>query len=244
MASSILIVDDDRQITDYLERFLSRQGYHVLSAGSSAQMTLAMRRERVDLLILDVGLPDGDGFQIAREIRATSAMPIILLTVRDELYDRIIGLELGADDYVAKPFEPRELLARIRAVLRRAQDMPPATQDAGRLRCRFEGLRLDGTKRRLSTASGVEVPLTSSEFELLVALVRRAGETVSRTQIMDIVYGGAVHVTDRAVDAHVARLRRKLKAAGSRGDLVRTVHGHGYCLACAVAAEDATVAED
>jgi DNA-binding response OmpR family regulator len=232
MSKHVLVVDDDRQITEFLQRFLSKQGYHVATAGSATQMGLLMEHREFHLLILDVGLPDVDGFQILRELRRTSTMPIIMLTIRDEVYDKIIGLEIGADDYVAKPFEPRELLARMRAVLRRVDSGPSSHLPKAKARqVTFSGFSLNSDTRKVTTALGEEVPLTYSEHLLLAALVQRAGEVVSRDNLMDLLYSGSVHVTDRAVDAHIARVRRKLMLAGSDGELIKTVHGQGYCLA-------------
>lgn len=235
MSKHILVVDDDNQITDFLQRFLSKQGYTIATAGSATQMGLLMEHRDFDLLILDVGLPDIDGFQVTRELRRTSALPIIMLTVRDEVYDKIIGLELGADDYIAKPFEPRELLARIRAVLRRTDgsSRPQLDLGAGRI-ASFAGYLIHAETLEVTTKDGETVPLTSSEFIVLSALVQRAGEVVNRDKLMDLLYAGSIHVTDRAIDAHVARIRRKLELAGGGGDLIKTVHGQGYCLACEV----------
>lgn len=235
MSKHVLVVDDDRQITEFLQRFLSKQGFQVATAGSATQMGLLMEHRDFDLVILDVGLPDIDGFQVTRELRRTSAMPIIMLTVRDEVYDKIIGLEIGADDYIAKPFEPRELLARVRAVLRRTEGTTATQMPWGKVKAvAFSGFALNTDKRKVLTESGDEVPLTSSEYLLLVALVQRAGEVVTRDQLMDLLYSGSIHVTDRAIDAHVARIRRKLALVGSEGDLIKTVHGQGYCLASEV----------
>lgn len=235
MSSHVLVVDDDRQITDFLARFLSRQGYRVATAGSAKQMGLLMEHTRFDLLILDVGLPDVDGFQITRELRRSSTLPIIMLTVRDEVYDRIVGLEIGADDYMAKPFEPHELLARVRAVLRRvnAAEHEPVLVGKAR-RFAFAGLQLTLDTQKITTDGGGEIALTSSEYTLLAALAQRAGRVVARDELMDILYSGAIHVAERAIDAHVARIRRKLSAAGVDGDLIRAVHGQGYCLATEV----------
>ncbi|MFD0981602.1 response regulator [Tropicimonas aquimaris] len=235
MSKHILVVDDDRQITDLLERFLKKQGFRVATAGSATQMGLLMEHRDFDLLILDVGLPDIDGFQVTRELRKTSAMPIIMLTVRDEVYDKIIGLEVGADDYVAKPFEPRELLARMRAVLRRTESAPALLGLAGGARqVTFSGFELNMDTQKVRCGRGNDVPLTSSEFTLLAALVQKAGQVVTRDQLMDLLYAGSIHVTDRAVDAHIARVRRKLTLAGNDGELIKTVHGQGYCLASEV----------
>ena len=235
MSKHILVVDDDNQVTDFLKRFLSKQGYVVATAGSATQMALLMEHRDFDLLVLDVGLPDIDGFQVTRELRRTSALPIIMLTVRDEVYDKIIGLELGADDYLAKPFEPRELLARVRAVLRRSDGnlRPQPELSAGRV-ASFAGYLMNAEALEVNTEDGDTVPLTSSEFIVLSALVQRAGEVVNRDTLMDLLYAGSIHVTDRAIDAHVARIRRKLELTGDGGDIIKTVHGQGYCLACEV----------
>ncbi len=236
MSESILIVDDDHQITEFLERFLSKHGYKAVSAGSATQMGLLMEHRTFDLIILDVGLPDIDGFQVLRELRQVSTIPIVLLTVRDEVYDKIIGLEIGADDYVSKPFEPRELLARIRSVLRRAAEKPEIRGLSASRETVFSGFRLDIGTRTLTAPSGQPVDLTSTEYTLLVALVQRAGEVVRRDKLMDLLYSGSVHVTERAIDAHIARLRRKLDAAGGRSDLIKTAHGSGYALAAKIEA--------
>jgi len=236
MPESILIVDDDRQITEFLERFLSKHGFKAVSAGSATQMGLLMEHRAFDLIILDVGLPDIDGFQVLRELRRVSIIPIVLLTVRDEVYDKIIGLEIGADDYVAKPFEPRELLARIRSVLRRTAgklEVPGVTPSSETV---FSGFRLDTETRVLTSPLGDPVALTSTEYALLAALVQRTGEVVRRDQLMDLLYSGSVHVTERAIDAHIARLRRKLETFGGRSDLIKTAHGSGYVLAAKIEA--------
>jgi len=231
MHERILVVDDDRQITELLERFLSKHAYHVSSAGSATQMGLLMEHSEFDLVILDVGLPDIDGFQVTRELRKTSTMPIILLTVRDEVYDKIIGLELGADDYIAKPFDARELLARMRAVLRRSVESTSVPGPSEVDVVGFSGFRLDAETRKVTASGGYEVPLTSTEFALLFAFVQRSGEALPRHELMKLIYGTSVHVTDRAIDAHVARLRRKLEASGGQRDLIKTIHGIGYSLA-------------
>lgn len=234
MANYILVVDDDRQTTDFLDRFLSKQGFQVACAGSATQMGLMMEQGDFDLIVLDVGLPDIDGFEITRQLRRNSDLPIILLTVRDDVHDKIIGLEIGADDYVGKPFEPHELLARIRAVLRRSSARPlVSTPTSGRL-LKFSGFKIDTNRRNVTGPNGRDLPLTSTEYSLLVALVRRSGQALSRDSIMDIIYSGAFHVTERAIDAHIVRLRRKLLQAGGAKSLIKTVHGTGYALAAAV----------
>ena len=239
MQDHLLIVDDDRQLTGFLERFLSKHGYRATSAGSGTQARALLARESFDLIVLDLILPDIDGLEVARELRREARTPIVMLTARDEVYDRIVGLELGADDYLTKPFEPRELLARIKAVLRRAHPLGPG-HDAGLPTTRqlvFAGLTFDLVARRLSrSADGTTVPLTGTEFALLRALAERPGEVLTRPAILNTVYGNAASVTDRAIDAHVARLRRKLDKDEAGSSLIQTVHGEGYILATEVEA--------
>lgn len=235
MPEKLLVVDDDRQLTSFLDRFLTKQGYQVSTAGSGTQMGLAMEHRDFDLLLLDVGLPDTDGFEITRELRRLSRLPIILLTARDEVYDKIIGLEIGADDYVAKPFEPRELLARVRSVLRRAKPFAEKADASSEIsRYSFSGFVLDVLRRRVSGPNAEKLPLTAMEFRVLRLLVEHAGSVVSRDRIMQALYGNCVSATDRAIDAHVARLRKKLAQQGSRDGLIQTVHGTGYALAAPV----------
>ncbi len=238
MTDTILVVDDDRQMTSFLDRFLTKQGFAVQTVGSATQMGLAMEHRKFDLVLLDVGLPDIDGFEVTRELRRTSRLPIILLTAREEVFDKIIGLELGADDYVAKPFEPRELLARIRSVLRRAKGQVPSHDALPEVRSiRFADYNLDLPARRLSGPGSQVVALTGMEFSLLRLLAENAGQVVSRDRIMQSIYGHSANVTDRAIDAHVARLRKKLEPTDSGIDLIRTVHGSGYTLAAQTSSE-------
>jgi len=237
MAERILVVDDDRQLTSFLERFLVKQGYSVSVAASATQMGLVMEHEDFDLLVLDVGLPDLDGFEITREIRRTSRLPIIMLTARDEVYDRIIGLEMGADDYMSKPFEPRELLARIKSVLRRAHPTDTDTPSAQTSQVlTFAGYCLDLTTQTLRETAGNVVPLTSTEYTLLRILAEHPGKVMTRANILENIYGNATAITDRAIDAHIARLRRKIDLSDADTSLIRTVHGVGYCLAVSIEA--------
>ncbi|SEL19227.1 two-component system, OmpR family, response regulator/two-component system, OmpR family, phosphate regulon response regulator OmpR [Roseovarius azorensis] len=238
MTERILVVDDDRQMTGFLERFLTKQGFEVHAVGSATRMGLAMEHSGYDLVLLDVGLPDIDGFEVTRELRRSSRLPIILLTAREDVFDKIIGLELGADDYVSKPFEPRELLARIRSVLRRSRAMGAPHDALPEVRMlRFMGFVLDLPRRQLSGPDDREVALTGMEFSLLKVLAENAGAVVSRDRIMQTVYGNAITVTDRAIDAHVARLRKKILPCAGSESLIRTVHGAGYSLAVQVCAE-------
>ncbi|MDP3960413.1 MAG: response regulator transcription factor [Pseudorhodobacter sp.] len=232
MSDSILVVDDDRQLTSFLDRFLTKQGFLVHAVGSATQMGLAMEHRDFDLVLLDVGLPDIDGFEVMRELRRSSRLPIILLTAREEVYDKIIGLELGADDYVSKPFEPRELLARIRSVLRRSNGATGTPDALPEIRTiSFLGFVMDLPRRHLSGPDNRPVPLTGMEFALLRLLAENAGSVVSRDRIMQSVYGNSPNVTDRAIDAHMARLRKKLVVDASHEPLIRTIHGSGYSLA-------------
>ena len=234
MQQDILIVDDDMQLTSFLARFMSKHGYHATTANTAAQTRNILRRDSFSLIVLDLNLPDADGLEIAREVYQTSRTPIIMLTARDEVFDRIVGLEMGADDYLTKPYEPRELLARIKAVLRRVQNNDVQTQgsDPGLKTVSFSGFILDIVKRQLmQPASGKQISLTGTEFTLLRTLAECAGEVVSRITIMDRLYGNSTAVTDRAIDAHINRLRRKIDIENNDISLIRAVHGEGYMLA-------------
>lgn len=237
MQHSLLIVDDDQQLTSFLKRFFNKHGYRAATVGTAAQTFDALERGSFDLLILDLILPDEDGLEVARKLRQTMNIPIIMLTARDEVYDRIVGLELGADDYVTKPYEPRELLARVRTVLRRyaTSETEGETAPKPKRHWRFDDFEIDtvtSTVRRISDRTLLD--LTSTEFTLLRALSESGGEVLSRDEILSAVYGNAVTITDRAIDAHIARLRKKLAVANAPTDIIRTVHGVGYKLATLV----------
>jgi len=232
MENRILVVDDDGQLTAFLQRFLSKQGFDTDIAGTASEARALLAANTYSLVVLDLILPDSDGLEIAGEIRHDSRTPVIMLTARDELYDRIVGLEVGADDYITKPYEPHELLARIRSVLRRS--MISDTQDdvGDPHSVRFAGLELNLVQRHLTDMStDTVVPLTSTEFTLLHTLVKNAGEVLSRAAIMDALYGNAINVTDRAIDAHITRLRRKIDPKDQTTSLIRAVHGKGYIFA-------------
>lgn len=237
MQQNILIVDDDMQLTSFLNRFLVKHGFTAKTAASGAQTRALFARETFALIVLDLNLPDADGLEIAREIRQTSTTPIIMLTARDEVYDRIVGLELGADDYLTKPYEPRELLARIKAVLRRTPD-PDADRDAlpdTIQRISFAGMELDLAQRCLRGAEdGQAIPLTGAEFTLLRTLAENAGKVTARAKIMEALYGHNTSVTERALDAHVTRLRRKIDPGTQSASLIQAVHGEGYVFASEV----------
>lgn len=229
MTNRILVVDDDGQLTAFLKRFLTKQGFEADTAATAAEARVSLKSTIYALVVLDLNLPDGDGLEIAGEIRHASGTPVIMLTARDEVYDRIVGLEVGADDYVTKPYEPRELLARIKSVLRRADSSEPKALSVDPQIVRFVGLELDMVQRRLTDASTEQViALTNTEFTLLKTLVESAGDVLSRAAIMDALYGNSITVTDRAIDAHVARLRRKIDQRDGNASLIRAVHGQGY----------------
>lgn len=234
MSDRILIVDDDQQITSFLARYLEKQGYEVLCAATGKETRAALEQSRIDLCVLDIGLPDIDGFQLMREIRQSSNLPIVVLSVRDETFDRIFGLEFGADDYVCKPFEPRELVARIRAVLRRAKVEQLARQQVkpGQTLLQFGTWILNTGARTLVHADSAEdARLTTSEFEILRAFVEQPRTVLSREQLLDLVRGPSIYVGDRTIDVHIMRLRKKIESDPSDPTLIKTVHGIGYCLA-------------
>lgn len=239
MDQTILIVDDDMQLTSFLSRFLTKHGFKVQIATSGAQARALFDPDHCGLIVLDLNLPDADGFDIAKEVRAKAQTPIIMLTARDEVFDRIVGLELGADDYLTKPYEPRELLARIKAVLRRldvAANPPPAAPEVKRVR--FAGLEFDLAKRALRHLGDERaITLTGAEFTLLKALVGKPGQIISRDQLMSDLYGHSAAITDRAVDAHVSRLRRKIDRDMAETSLIQSIRGEGYVLACDVDAQ-------
>ena len=228
----ILVVDDDREIRDLLAKFLSRHGYRVTTAAGGKEMRRALADWRIHLVVLDLMLPGEDGLTLCRNLRADSALPVIMLTAMREDIDRIIGLEVGADDYLPKPFNPRELLARIRAVLRRAgaaAARPLASDgEAAMPLLRFAGWRLDPQGRRLTDAGGADIDLTAGEFDLLLAFAERPGRVLSRDQLLDLTRGRETVPFDRSIDSQVSRLRRKIETDPSRPALIKTVRGRGY----------------
>jgi two-component system alkaline phosphatase synthesis response regulator PhoP len=218
----ILVVDDEPQIAGIVRDYLERAGYRVTIAGDGCDAVAKARAERPDLLVLDLALPRMDGLDVTRAIRRDSNVPIIMLTARVDETDKLVGLELGADDYITKPFSPRELVARVRAVFRRI-DEPPQRGDV----IRAADVTLD--KRRMSVTAGTRsVAVTPTEFELLATLARQPGRVFTRTQLLDAIRGTEVESYDRAIDAHVKNLRRKLEVDPQRPRYVLTVHGVGY----------------
>jgi two-component system, OmpR family, response regulator len=230
----LLIVDDDPEIRDLLARYLRRQGFRVDLAADGRAMARQLEAGRFDLVVLDLMLPGEDGLSLCRRLRATSSLPVIMLTAMGEETDRIVGLEMGADDYLAKPFNPRELLARIRAVLRRAHGAPPPATAEPSAALAFAGWRLDVGRRELRDQDGVLVPLTSGEFDLLLAFAERPQRVLNRDQLLDLTRGRSAQAFDRSIDVQLSRLRRKIEADPKDPQLIKTVRGGGYMLSAPV----------
>lgn len=227
----VLVVDDHKEIRDLLAKYLAKNGLRVSTANGGAEMRQQLRTATIDLVVLDIMMPGEDGLSLCRSLRQTSMVPIVLLTAVSDEMDRIIGLELGADDYVTKPFNPRELLARIRALLRRANATAPATSDPEHKRYRFANWTLDVSQRSLVDASGSEAALGTAEFRLLLALVSRPGVVLTRNQLLDITAGRSAQVFDRSIDNLVSRLRRRIEDDPQQPTLIKTVWGDGYTFA-------------
>ena len=226
--ANILIVDDDAGIREILSEFLSAAGYRVRTAGNGDEMYRHIKLQRPDLIILDLNMPGKHGLELARELRAESDMGIIILTGNAETVDRIVGLEIGADDYIPKPFDRRELLARVRSVLRRVMQAKEAAPSPDRSVATFSGWKLDLGAQELRSPAGAEVRLTSYEFQLLAALVQSANRVLSRDQIKEKVTGRDWLPTDRSVDVLVGKLRKKIEKDPHRPALIKTVRGSGY----------------
>ena len=222
---SVLVVDDEPEIVRLVRDYLERAGFEVAVARGGEEALRAVRRRRPDLVVLDLGLPGMDGLDVARELRRAGALPIIMLTARTEEADRVAGLELGADDYVAKPFSPRELVARVRAVLRRT-DSAAAQGDVVRV---GEAILLDAPRME-ATVDGRRVDLTATEFSLLLHMARQPGRVFTRAQLLDAIHGVAVESYERAIDSHVKNIRRKIEADPSTPRHLQTVFGVGYRL--------------
>jgi two-component system OmpR family response regulator len=224
--SHVLVVDDDGHIREVVRFALEQGGYRVTCARDGAEAWTAFSTGGVDLVVLDVLMPEADGLDVCRRIRARASTPIIFLSSKDSELDRVLGLELGADDYLTKPFSPRELLARVKAVLRRIHEAPPATDERRVLR--RGSLEMDLARHRVRFR-GADVVLTVTEFALLEVLLGTAGRVYSRGQLVDRAYGQGHVITERTVDSHVRRIRQKLAAAGGE-DAIETVYGLGYRL--------------
>lgn len=232
--SHILVVDDQREICDLVQEYLSSEGYRVSIANDGAAMRRVMAQGPVDLVILDLMLPGEDGLTLARSLREESNVGIIILTGRGEIVDRIIGLEMGADDYLPKPFHLRELLARVKSVLRRASSRTAEKQASQRSRARFAGWELDLSSRELFSPSGEEVRLTTGEFDLLAAFVNNANQVLTRDRLLDLARNREAGPFDRTIDVQVGRLRRKLEDDPQKPTMIKTVRGSGYIFTPAV----------
>jgi len=237
-AAHVLIVDDDREIRDLLGRFLTKHGYRVSAAQDGREMRRFLEDWNIDLVVLDLMLPGEDGLTLCRNLRAKSQIPVIMLTMLGEETDRIIGLEMGADDYLAKPFNPRELLARVKAVLRRAQAISVRPAVSRKNTLRFSGWKLDLALRRLESPQGLIVDLSSGEYDLLVAFAEHPQRVLSRDQLLDFTHGRAEASFDRSVDMQVSRLRQKIEANPKEPELIKTVRGGGYIFSGVVTQDD------
>jgi two-component system OmpR family response regulator len=228
-APHILIVDDHREIRDLVSRALTKEGFRASAAADGKAMRKVLADNRIDLVLLDLMLPGEDGLSLCRTLRAESNIPVIMLTAKGDEVDRVIGLEMGADDYLPKPFGSRELIARIRAVLRRSQE-PVARTSAERRakRYRFERWALDTGARELLREDGVSVPLSTGEYDLLIVLVERSQRVLSRDQLLDLARGRTAAGIDRSIDTQVSRLRKKLEVDPADPKLIKTVWGGGY----------------
>jgi two-component system alkaline phosphatase synthesis response regulator PhoP len=218
------VVEDEMKIARLVRDYLVDAGFEVIVAGDGGAAVSAAHGQKPDLIVLDLGLPGRDGLDVTRDLRRTSAVPIVMLTARGDESDRIVGLELGADDYVVKPFSPKELVARVRAVLRRTATARAA---AGPEIMRAAGVEVDVPRMRVAV-DGRPVELTPTEFQLLAALVREPGRVFTRSQLLDAVHGVAFESYERAIDAHVKNIRKKIEPTPSRPRYLLTVHGVGY----------------
>ena len=230
----ILVVDDHADIRDLLKRFLEQHGYRVSCARDGREMKKLLEHSTIELIVLDLMLPGEDGLTLCRELRVHSAIPIVMLTAMGEDMDRIVGLEMGADDYLAKPFNPRELLARIKAVLRRSQPHEEINNDEKVMRYHFAHWQLDMARRELIDTDGLSISLSTAEFDLLKVFLERPQRVLSRDQLLDLARGREAQAFDRAIDTQVSRLRRKLERDAKNPELIKTVWGGGYLFAAEV----------
>jgi two-component system OmpR family response regulator len=234
----ILIVDDDAEIRSLLSQYLQKSGLRVTAVADGRAMWQALGAGRIDLIVLDLMLPGDDGLTLCRNLRAKSSdVPVIMLTARGEETDRIVGLEMGADDYLAKPFSARELLARIKVVLRRARSLPHNLRPDDARHIRFGDWLLDTVHRQLVSAAGVVIPLSGAEFRLLRIFLNHPNRVLNRDQLVDLTQGKEADPLDRSIDVQVSRLRHRLGDDSREPRLIKTVRGEGYVLAVTVSAE-------
>ncbi|NJM33609.1 MAG: response regulator [Rhodomicrobium sp.] len=232
--TQILIVEDDDEIARLVSGMLNREGFRVETAGDGDAMHAAMARFAPDLIILDLMLPGEDGLSICRWLRANSNIPILMLTAKSDDIDRVLGLELGADDYLTKPFNPRELLARIRAILRRTRGETENSNSRSNRRYTFEGFVMDLDARSLNGPSGEDIQVTSAEFDLLACFVQRPRRVLTRDQLLDWTRGRDADPFDRTIDMAISRLRKKLEAVAAEAKLITTIRNNGYLFVPAV----------
>jgi two-component system OmpR family response regulator len=227
-SSHLLVVDDDEGIRDLLADYLTTENYQVTALQDGTTIDHVLSTNSIDLIILDLMLPGEDGLSICRRIRANSSIPIIILTAKGEDLDRIIGIEMGADDYMAKPFNPRELLARIKAIIRRSSTGQHASSSTEENIVSFDGFKVNYPIRQVLGTDGVQIHLSGKEFDLLFVLINHARKILSRTELMEMLESGSQEPEDRSIDMLVARLRKKLEADPKTPQLIKTIRGTGY----------------
>jgi two-component system OmpR family response regulator len=231
----ILVVDDDPEIRELLQEYLCRNGYRTSAVGEGKGMWRALDSSHVDLIVLDLMLPGDDGLELCRNLRVNSKVPVIMLTAKGDDMDRILGLEMGADDYLPKPFNPRELLARIKTVLRRSSTMPWNNEDESEhLPIFFSGWKLDPITRHLTGEDGVVVPLSGAEYKLLDVLLAHPNRILNRDQLLDLTQGRESDPFDRSIDVLISRLRKRLGDDPKTPEIIKTVRGEGYILSVKV----------
>ncbi|WP_323003986.1 response regulator [Denitromonas sp.] len=231
----LLVVDDDREIRLLLDEYLTQAGYRVTAVADGKAMRRALEGNRIDLVVLDLMLPGEDGLTLCRELRSRSnSLPVLMLTARGDEVDRIVGLEMGADDYLAKPFNPRELLARIKTILRRAQALPPNLEPAEARSFTFAGWTLDVATRNVTAPDGLVVPLSGAEYRLLRVFLGHPHRVLPREQLLELANKREAILFDRSIDVLVGRLRKRLGDDGKEPALIKTVRGEGYVLAAEV----------
>ncbi len=230
----ILVVDDDLEIRTLLRDYLQKNGYRVTAVGDGKAMSAAFEQAVPDLVVLDLMLPGDDGLTLCRDLRARSAVPVIMLTARGEETDRIVGLEMGADDYLAKPFSPRELLARIKSVMRRTRTLPENLRPEEARAIRFAGWTLDFATRNLLSPAGVVVALSGTEYKLLRTFLAHPNRVLNRDQLIDLMLSRDASPFDRSIDVQVSRLRHRLNEDAKEPAIIKTVRGEGYVFAAAI----------
>ncbi len=232
----ILVVDDDLEIRQLLRAYLEQNGYRVTTVGEGKTMNRVLEDQRIDLVVLDLMLPGTDGLELCRNLRVKSRIPIIMLTARGDEMDRILGLEMGADDYLPKPFNPRELLARIKVVLRRSTSLPYDQSESTPQAIRFADWTLDPIARHLVSSSGIVVPLSGAEYRLLTVFLEHPNRILNRDQLLDLTQGREADPFDRSIDVLVSRLRRRLEDDPKEPGIIKTVRGEGYVFTARVEA--------